>query len=114
MIYNLEGRTKLFSSNLIIFLQTVERNDFTRNIISQLIRSGTSIGVNYFEANGGCSRKEFKNRISICLRETKETKYWIELLAKYKNVDLEKLREIWKEANEFSLIFGKIYTSLNY
>jgi S23 ribosomal protein. len=112
MIYDLEGRTKSFSGNVLDFLQTVPRNDFTRNIVSQLIRSATSIGANYHEANGGCSRKEFKNRISICLRETKETKYWIELLAKCKGVELTALRKIWKEADEFSLIFGQIYSSL--
>ena len=112
MIYDLEGRTKSFSGNVLDFLQTVPRNDFTRNIISQLIRSATSIGANYHEANGGCSRKEFKNRISIRLRETKETKYWIELLAKCKSVELAALRKTWKEADEFSLIFGQIYSSL--
>ena len=112
MIYDLEGRTKLFSGSVLDFLQAVPRNDFTKNIISQLIRSATSIGANYHEANGGCSRKEFRNRISICLRETKETKYWIELLAKCKGVELKELRKLWKETNELSLIFGQIYSSL--
>lgn len=114
MIYDLEVRTKKFSADLLDFLSTIKLNEITRNIVFQLWRSGTSIGANYCEANGGCSKKEFKNRISISLRETKETKYWIELLAKCKGIDLDRLRKLWKEADEFSLIFGKIYTSLNY
>lgn len=74
----------------------------------QFVRSGTSIGANYCEANGSCSKKEFKNKISISAREARETKYWIEILSKCVEGDLQSLRNLWKEAHELSLIFSKI------
>lgn len=108
MVYDLEDRTKNFSINLIIFLKNIKINELNRNIINQLSRSGTSIGANYSEANGACSRKEFKNKISIAAREARETKYWIEILAKCSDENLSHLRVLWKEAHELSLIFSKI------
>lgn len=108
MIYDLEERTSKFSKNLISFLTKVPITFFNRNIISQLLRSGTSISANYREANGSISKKDFKNKISICKKETKETRYWIELLAEVEPPLKSQLRIFWKEAQEFTLIFGKI------
>ena len=64
--YNLEERTAKFSESIIIFLKTIKKDVINTPLISQLIRSATSIGANYCEANGACSRKDFKNKISIC------------------------------------------------
>lgn len=75
-----------------------------------MIRSGTSIGANYREANGGSSKKDFQNKIFICKKEAKETLYWLELIGK--SVDEEKqrqkARELWQETKELTLIFSKI------
>ena len=46
----------------------------------QLIRSGTSIGANISEAQQGQSRADFVSKMSIALKETAETKYWLRLL----------------------------------
>lgn len=108
MIYDLDERTKKFSMGLIIYLKNIKLNEINRNIVSQLIRSGTSIGANYQEANGSCSKKEFKNKIAISAREARETKYWIELLSKCDCKNIDSLRVLWKEAHELSLIFSKI------
>lgn len=113
MIYDLEERTTKFSKNLIFFLTKIPITFFNKNIINQLLRSGTSIGANYREANGSISKKDFKNKIFICKKETKETKYWIELLAEIETTKKDQLRVFWKEAQEFTLIFGKIMFNLN-
>lgn len=60
------------------------------------------------EANGASSKKDFRNKIAICLKEARETKYWLRLLAKTDESFAEECRNFWKEANEFTLIFGKI------
>ncbi len=112
MYYDLEERTKIFNLKFIKYLRQIKINTYNRNIINQVLRSATSIGANYFEANGSCSKKEFRNKISICVKESRETKYWIELLAETVE-DKKELRDFWKEAHELSLIFGRIYTSLN-
>ncbi len=113
MEYNLEKRTLKFSKDILVFLLKLKNNPVNTFMISQLVRSATSIGANYREANAASSKKDFKNKIFISRKETNESKYWIELLG---NIELDKkedLRKFWKEAHELSLIFGKIFHSLN-
>lgn len=112
MNYDLEGRTFEFSKSVILFLKQLKNNNINNPIINQLVRSSTSVGANYKEANSGSSKKDFKNKISICRKEINETKYWIEILATIESKNIEELRKIWKEANELSLIFNKIFHSL--
>ncbi len=110
MEYNLEDRTVRFSENVIELCRKVPKDIITSPIISQLIRSGTSIGANYREANGASSKRDFKNKIHICKKEGKETMYWVQLLGKsvIGESTREKCRDTWKEAKELTLIFSKI------
>lgn len=111
--YDLEKRTTEFSENIIVFLKTIERNIINAPLISQLIRSATSIGANYFEANGAASKKDFKNKICICKKEARETKYWLQLIAKSNPDKKEICRKFWQEAQEFTLIFSKIIITID-
>ena len=108
--YNLETRTLDFSTKLVVFCKSCPKDVITLPLINQLIRSGTSVGANYREANGASSKKDFQNKIFICKKEAKETLYWLELIGK--SIDdgklKEKARELWQESKEFVLIFGKI------
>jgi four helix bundle protein len=111
--YDLEDRTAKFSENLIDFLKKCPKTIVTVPLIDQGLRSGTSIGANYREANGASSKKDFKNKIFISKKESKETIYWLRLLGT--SLGDEKLkqecRELYKEAQEYILIFGKIASS---
>ncbi len=78
--YDLEERTAKFGEDIIDLCKTVEQNTITKPIINQLIRSGTSIGANYMEANGASSKKDFKNKIFICKKEAQETKLKIKFI----------------------------------
>ena len=109
--YNLEERTAKFSEDILDLLRAVKNNDLSRNIISQLIRSATSIGANYMEANGASSKKDFKNKIHICKKEAMETKYWLRMLVKVSLENQDKCRDFWKEAQQLTLIFSKIANS---
>lgn len=106
---DLEERTAIFGENIVDLCKRCPKDIITVPILSQLLRSGTSVGANYCEANGASSRKDFKNKIFICKKEAKETKYWLRILAVSR--DVEKLKEecrvLWKEAQEFTLIFSK-------
>jgi len=110
MDYDLEERTTVFSEKLINFYKNCSKNVITIPLIDQGLRSGTSIGANYFEANGAASKKDFKNKIYICKKEGKETQYWLRLIAKALNDEKlkEECRNLWKESKELSLIFSKI------
>jgi len=81
--------------------------------VSQVIRSSTSVGANYCEANGASSKKDFRNKIHICKKEIQETKYWLELLGEVVSENQKaSLRKLWKEAHELTLIFNKISGTL--
>lgn len=111
--YDLEERTARFAEAIIDLCKKAPKNAITTSIISQLIRSGTSIGANYCEANGASSKKDFKNKIFICKKEAKETKYWLRILAKTLEGLREDCRKLWQEAQEFTLIFSKIAANTN-
>jgi four helix bundle protein len=109
--YDLEERTAKFGEHAIFFCKQLNRDEITKPLINQLIRSSTSIGANYMEANGADSKKDFRNKISICKKESKETMHWLRMMAIAVN-NKEELRILWKEANELSKIFGAINKKL--
>ncbi len=113
MQYDLENRTRKFSKEIIGFLKSLKKDDINKSMISQLVRSATSVGANYCEANGASSKKDFKNKIFICRKEIQETKYWLELIAESNDEKREHLKILWKEAHELTLIFNKISSTLN-
>lgn len=108
--FDLEERTAKFSEILILMCKSIPRSNIVDPIVNQLIRSGTSIGANYSEANGAASKKDFKNKITISKKEARETQYWLRNLAVVVDDPTikEKCRELWKEARELTLIFSTI------
>jgi len=112
MPYDLEERSVAFSETLIKLCRGIKNEIINENIVKQLLRSGTSVGVNYFEANGATSRVDFKSKIHICKREAKETMYWLQLLAGVVDEKTkDEVRVLWKECKELTLIFSKIALS---
>jgi len=109
---NLEIRTKDFSIKTISLIRDIGTNFLNQNIISQLLKSSTSVGANYREALGAVSKNDFRNKIHICRKEIQETKYWIELLSETNPNKKDELRKLWKESHELTLIFSKISGTL--
>ncbi|HLM84193.1 MAG TPA: four helix bundle protein [Candidatus Bathyarchaeia archaeon] len=110
--YDLEKRTAKYSEEMIVFVKNLKKDVVNLPLISQLVRSATSVGANYCEANGASSRKDFKNKIYICKKECKETKYWLQIIAKANPDCKEECRNFWKEAQELTLIFSKIIITM--
>ena len=111
--FDLEERTAKFGEDVIEFLQKIKVNEINRSLISQLVRSSTSVGANYEEADGAVSKKDFKNIIGICKKEAKESKLWLRMMAKANPGKINECRILWKEAHELTLIFSKIILSCN-
>lgn len=107
-VYDLEERTAVFSENLIKLLKSIKETTLNKPILVQLIRSGTSVGANYCEADGAESKKDFQHKISICKKESSETKYWLRMLSLLEPGKKSELRMLWKEVQELTLIFSKI------
>lgn len=111
--YDLEERTAKFGENIIQFCKPLLQDAVTKPIISQLVRSATSIGANYMEANAACSKKDFRNKIAICKKESQETKHWLRMITKCIPNQKDGIVIFWKEAQELTMIFQKITNSLN-
>ncbi len=109
--YDLEERTAKFGETIIDLCSKLKINIITEPLIKQLIRSSTSIGANYMEASGACSKSDFKNKIYISKKEAMETKHWLRMLSHALPDKTKELRSLWKEAHELSLIFSKIASS---
>lgn len=114
LTYDLEERTTVFSENVIVLSNCIERSISMNPLVDQLIRSATSIGANYSEANGASSRKDFTNKIFLCKKEAKETLYWLRLIGKstQRQDTKEKCRLLWLEAHELVLIMATISNKL--
>lgn len=107
--YDLEERTAQFGEAVIAFLKKVPPSDINSPLIRQLVRSATSVGANYTEADEAGTKKEFRHRISISKRESKETKYWLRMIAAAVPEKREEARQLWKEAHELNRIFAAIH-----
>ena len=76
---DLEKRTKNFSLRLIGFVANLPKNKVTDVLSYQVLKSGTSIGANYREANRAESHDDFIHKIAIVEKEASESQYWLEL-----------------------------------
>ena len=112
MEYDLEERTAKFGEAIIDFVKTLKEGSINSPLIKQIIRSATSIGANYCEANNSSSKKDFKNKIFICKKEASETKHWLRMIARANQEKKNECKLLWKEVNELTMIFSKIITSL--
>lgn len=110
--YNLEDRTAKFGENIIKFCKSLRQDSISAPLINQLVRSSTSIGANYMEANGASSKQDFRNKIFICKKESQESKHWLRMLATCFPERKDEIRTLWKEVQELTLIFQKITSSL--
>ena len=110
-VYDLEERTAAFSERVIDFALTVKRNPIVSPLLTQLVRSATSVGANYCEADDAESKKDFRHKIGLCRKEARETKYWFRMIARAAPTSKEAARPLWQEANELHLIFCKIRRS---
>lgn len=111
--FQLEERTGKFGEDVIRLCQWVKQDSISRPIIDQLIRSATSIGANYMEANAASSRTDFRNKIFICKKEAQETRHWIRMLTVCIPDSKEELQKLWREDQELVLIFQKITSTLD-
>lgn len=108
-IYDLEERTARFAERVRDFCLSLPKNAANNEFISQLLRSGSSPGANYIEANESLGDKDFKMKIKTCRRESKEAAYWLRLMITGGNqvADTER-SSLRKEAMELVYIFTAI------
>ncbi|MBP6943121.1 MAG: four helix bundle protein [Candidatus Buchananbacteria bacterium] len=109
MQYDLEDRVSKFGSEIIMLCKQLDPySPINSPLIKQLIRSGTSIGANYMEANQASSKRDFINKIKIAQKEANETKHWLRMIATATPEHSAKCQNLWSEAHELVLILATI------
>src|SRR5439155_8141134 len=91
------------------FVKRLPRTVCNLEDVRQVVRSSGSVGANYIEANESLSKKDFRLRVRISRRESKETRYWLRLLDTLDGAPLECEREqLIQESIELVRIFSSI------
>ena len=99
-------RTFLFASDVVAFCLVLARYPGAhRQIAYQLLHAGTSVGANAEEAKSAYTRREFAFKNGIVLREARESRFWLRIIAANKLAPVEALEPILTEANELVGIF---------
>ena len=105
---DLPERTKSFARRIIRLFVALPREPVAQILGKQVLRSGTSVGANYREADRARSKAEFISKIGDCLKEADGTLYWLELLSDEQVISPKRLAPLIKEANELVSIFVTI------
>jgi four helix bundle protein len=107
--YDLEERTAIYATRVRDFVLRLPKNKANDVYAWQLIRSGSSPGANYIEANESIGDKDFAMKVKTCRREAKESAYWLRLVVLDDNFEMESTRKaLQQEATELVLIFSAI------
>lgn len=73
-------RTYNYSIQVVRLAKSIKRDDISRPLVRQFVRSGTSIGANISEAQAASSKKDFINKMQIANKEAHETRYWLNIM----------------------------------
>jgi four helix bundle protein len=101
-----------FVLKLIEFLDRLPKDNVSRRIGDQLLRSGTGIIGNYIEGQAASSRKDFTNFFNTSLKCTNESKLWFALLRDSKRAKPEEVVWFLNELNEIANIFASSILTL--
>ncbi len=111
--FDLEERTAKFGENSIRFCKKISRGSITDPLINQLIKCCTSVGANYCEADDAESKLDFRHKIGICKKESRESKHFLRMVAIAVPELKEEAGKLWQEAKELNLIFNSIYKKVS-
>ena len=104
----LEGRTKQFALDVMQFVSNLPKGRVSDALGYQLIRSGTSIGANYHEAQRAESKADFIHKVAIAEKEASETCYWLELFVEGAVSPPAKAQTLLDEAGQLLSILSSI------
>jgi four helix bundle protein len=108
-VFDLEERTAVFGEAIVRFAKKVPHNPVNNRLVDQLVGAGTSVGANYCEADDGVSKSDFRHKIGTCRKESRETKFFLRMIATAEPDLKAEARVLWQEAKELHLIFCAIW-----
>lgn len=104
---DLAERMLIFAARVGKVVDALPESRLGRHIAGQLVRSGTSPAPNYAEACGAESRRDFVHKLSIALKELRESRCWIQLIIKAELLPEQRLSEILDECEQLCAIVAK-------
>lgn len=109
MINDLQLRLFEFSVSVIKNVRNLPNTKEYKVIAYQLLKSATSVGANYEEAQGAVSKADFSNKVGIALKEIRETNYWIRIIIEILDVT-NNWNVLKEESKELMNILGSIHS----
>lgn len=106
--YDLQERTAKFGEAVIDFAKKIPITPITERLVPQLVAAGSSVGANYGEAEEAESKKDFRHKICICKKESRESTHYIRMIVRAAPHLREEAVNLWGEGRELTLIFAAI------
>jgi four helix bundle protein len=107
--YDLEERTFQFAKAVSLFIKSIPKSIPNVEYSKQVIRSSSSVGANYIEANESLGKKDFVMHLRISRKEAKESIFWLRLISETNEVVFcERSKQLIQEATELKKIFSAI------
>ena len=107
--YDLEDRTYQFAKQVRAFVKQLPRTICNQQDVPQLVKASGSVGANYIEANEALSKKDFRMRIKISRKESKESRYWLRLVDTQEDARLDAERDrLIQDSSDLTRIFSSI------
>lgn len=108
---DINKRAYEFALRIIRLCKAMDKDHVGRTLVSQVLRSGTSVGANVREAQGGQSKKDFIAKMSIARKEALETSYWLCLIRDSELQSAKRMAEIIDESDQIARIISSIIIS---
>lgn len=109
---DIRKRSYIYALKIIKLIESLPRNQTSKIVGGQLLRSATSIGANLIEAQASGSKKDFTNFLNYALKSANESKFWLGLLRDSAQSAKEKIEPLLNETNEISNILGSSILTL--
>jgi four helix bundle protein len=104
---DLEERMLDYGARVIRLVEALPKSVAGRRIGDQLLRSGTSVGANFEEAQAAESKEDFAHKLQVSLKEARESTYWLRLIARSKLVKPEQVDSLIDESQQIRAILSK-------
>jgi four helix bundle protein len=102
------NKSYTFALEIIKLYKHLIKNKKEYVLSKQVLRSGTSVGANINEAISGQSKRDFVHKLSIALKEGRETSYWLNLLKDSDFINLTEFTKLNNDCNEIIKILSSI------
>ena len=104
--FDFEERTAVFGENIVRFSKKIPRGPANDRLINQIVGAGTSVGANFCEANDSVSKKDFRNTAKRCIKEAKETRFFLRMIVASEPPLAQQARLLYREATELIRILA--------